>query len=160
MYNVQICYSNVQDNKLLLFRIMHSFFSLAPEKQKQKTKARRQRKLGIFSYNIQSWFEISSYIQFHCFLHEIITNNLQNLRFYQLSSKIWMKICFTLKLSLSHRKMYPSFLASNFLLVQTAVKFRNSQIYENFQLWYSLNYSTFFQVFVHIFQKSEEFSEI
>ena len=43
-----------------------------------------------------------------------------------------------------------------FLLVQTSAKLRNSQIFENCQLWWSLNYSNFFQVFAHIFEKSEE----
>ena len=43
-----------------------------------------------------------------------------------------------------------------FLLGQTAVKFRNSQIYENCQLWYILNYFNLFRVFVHIFEKLEE----
>ena len=43
-----------------------------------------------------------------------------------------------------------------FLLGKTAVKFRNSQIYENCQLWYSLNYSNLFRVFIYIFEKLEE----
>ena len=33
------------------------------------------------------------------------------------------------------------------------MKLWNSQIYENCQLSYNLNYSNFFQVFVHIFEK-------
>ena len=40
-----------------------------------------------------------------------------------------------------------------FLLVQTAVKLRNSQIHENCQLRYVLNYSNLFYVFLHIFGK-------
>ena len=36
------------------------------------------------------------------------------------------------------------------------MKLRNLQIYENCQLWYSLNYSNLFQVFANIFEKSEE----
>ena len=70
---------------------MSSFFSLALKKnikQTKKTKATRQRKLEISSYNIELLFEISSYIQFYCFLHVIITDNLQNLGFYQRSQKI------------------------------------------------------------------------
>ena len=43
-----------------------------------------------------------------------------------------------------------SFIISNFLLAQIPVKLRNSQIYENCQLWYNLNYSNFFQAFVQI----------
>ena len=45
------------------------------------------------------------------------------------------------------------FIVSNFLLVQTAAKLRNSQIYDNYKLSYSLNYSSFFQVIVHTFEK-------
>ena len=45
------------------------------------------------------------------------------------------------------------YIASKFFLMQTAAKLRNSQVHKNYQLWYSLNYSNFFQVFVNIFQK-------
>ena len=48
------------------------------------------------------------------------------------------------------------FIVLNFLLAQTSAKLRNSQIFKNWQLWYRLNYSNFFQVFVHIFEKSAE----
>ena len=40
----------------------------------------------------------------------------------------------------------------NFLLLQTPVKLRNSQIWENYQLLYNLNYSNFFQIFLHILE--------
>ena len=45
------------------------------------------------------------------------------------------------------------FIISIFLLVQTVAKLRNLQIYENCQLWYSLNYSNFLQVIVLISKK-------
>ena len=41
------------------------------------------------------------------------------------------------------------FVILNFLLVQTP-ELRDSQIYENGQLWYSMSYSNFLQVFTHI----------
>ena len=38
--------------------------------------------------------------------------------------------------------------------MHTAIKFKNSQIYQNCRLWYSLNYSTYLEkVIVHIFKK-------
>lgn len=40
---------------------------------------------------------------------------------------------------------------SNFLSLQTP-ELRNSQICEESQLWYNLNYFNLFQVFVHIFE--------
>ena len=49
-----------------------------------------------------------------------------------------------------------TFIVTNFLLVPTAVKLRNSKNYEICQLWYSQNYSNFFQVFVHAFAKPEK----
>ena len=67
--------------------------------------------------------------------------------------KIW---CLALKINFSHEKLYSWFHCFEFFLVQTSAKLRNSQIFENCQLWYSLNYSNFFQVFVLIFEKLEE----
>ena len=62
---------------------------------------------------------------------------------------IWVG-CFVLKLSFSH---VPSgFINWIFLLLQTPNKLRNSQIYKSDQPWYTLNYSNFYQVFVHIFE--------
>ena len=66
-------------------------------------------------------------------------NNKNVLR--KLSMIIWIG-CFALKIVLK------VFIISNFLLVQTAGKLRSSPILENFQLWYKLNYSNFFQAFV------------
>ena len=63
---------------------------------------------------------------------------------------IW---CFALKISFSHENWTQGFIVLNFLFAPTAVKLRNSQIYENYQLWCSLNYSNFFQDFVRIFEK-------
>ena len=45
-----------------------------------------------------------------------------------------------------------SFIISNLMLVKTPVKLRNSQIHENCQLWYNLNYINFSQGFQHIFE--------
>ena len=66
---------------------------------------------------------------------------------------IW---CFALKISFSHDNCTQGFIALNFLFAPTAVNLRNSQIYENYQLWCSLDYSNFFQVFVRIFEKPEK----
>ena len=47
-----------------------------------------------------------------------------------------------------------------FLLVQTPVKLRNSQIYKNFQLWYNLNYSNFFSSFCPYLWETDDLKNI
>ena len=67
---------------------------------------------------------------------------------------VFLVPCDALK-QISHTKnCTQGFIVLNFLFGQIAVKLRNSQIFENFQLWYRLNYSNFFQVFGPIFEKS------
>ena len=83
--------------------------------------------------------------KFTVFQDVIITDNLQNLRFYQRSSKNMNQNMFCTKSRLLTQKtVLKVLLFQFFLLVQTAVKLRNSQIHENYQLWYVLNYSNFF----------------
>ena len=134
MYKLQICYSNFQDNKLFIFlNYEFIFFSSSKNSNKkqqqkaknkkkttQKTKATRQRKLELYNYNIQLQLEIYSYIKFYCFLTRYYN--------WQLTKP---KILPTLNCT-------KGFIVSNFLLVRTAAKLRNSQIYGNCQLWYSL----------------------
>ena len=45
-----------------------------------------------------------------------------------------MITCFALKISFSHEMCTQAFIVSNFLLAQTAVRLRNSNIYENWEL--------------------------
>ena len=69
IYKVQICCSKCLENKLFIF-LNYEFFFFSGSKNKQtKTKPTRQRKLEISNYNIQLQFQISSYIQFYCFLY-------------------------------------------------------------------------------------------
>ena len=98
-------------------------------------------------------------INFTVFEHVIIPDNIQNLKFYQGSSKNMndnMMFCTKNKL-LTQKNCTQGFIILNFLLVQTAVKLRNSLMYESCKLWYSLNYFNFVQVFVRIFEKAEEY---
>ena len=78
------------------------------------------------------------------FYHVVVTNNFQNLKFYQRSLKTVIdEMIFALKLSFLHKKLYSSF--HYFLIVQTPLKLRNSQIYKDCQLWYNRNYFSFFK---------------
>ena len=63
---------------------------------------------------------------------------------------------FCTKNKLLTRNAYSRSHCFEFFISADFAKHRNSQIFENCQLRYSLNYSNFFQVFVHIFEKSEE----
>ena len=63
---------------------------------------------------------------------------------------------FCTKNKLLTRNAYSRSHCFEFFISADFAKHRNSQIFENYQLRYSLNYSNFFQAFVHIFEKSEE----
>ena len=145
------CYSpHIQSNSLKNHPSV--FFS---SRRKNWTKAARQRKLQISNYNLK----YPVIINFTVFEHVIISDNIQNLKFYQGSSKNMndnMMFCTKNKL-LTQKNCTQGFIILNFLLVQTAVKLRNSLMYESCKLWYSLNYFNFVQVFVRIFEKAEEY---
>ena len=82
------------------------------------------------------WFEIYSYIQFY-YLNVVITDNLQNLKFYQRSWKIVNdNMMFCTKIKLLARKIVlkaPLFQIFCYI-VQAPVKLRNSQSYRKCQL--------------------------
>ena len=65
-----------------------------------------------------------------------MTDNLQNLRFYQRSSKKNMNqnMFITSSRFLTQKTVLQISLFQFFLFVETAVKLRNSQIYEYYQL--------------------------
>ena len=64
-----------------------------------------------------------------------MTDNLKNLRFYQRSSKNMDQNIFCIKSRLlTKTAVLKVSLFQFFSLVQTAVKLRNSQIHENYQL--------------------------
>ena len=98
------------------------------QQQQQNTSDKIKKIRNVFKHNTNYNF---SYPFISNVIVLIITDNLQKLRFEQCSSNIMndnMSRMFCTTLSFSNEKLYSSFIISNFLLVQTPVKLRNSQI--------------------------------